>query len=70
MRLVILKHLNPHPLAPEVGCNGRREPPEVLHLHVLELGLAAAKEAIGISEGLSFFAFPFAVEVAAVRAVV
>ena len=44
--------------------------PEVLHLHVLELGLAAAKEAIGIGEGLSFLTHPFAVEVAAVGAVV
>ena len=42
----------------------------MLHPHVLELGLGPAKEAIGIREGLPFFAFPFAVEVAAVRAVV
>ena len=70
MRPVILKHLNPHPLAPEVGCNGRREPPEVLHLHVLELGLAAAEKAIGIREGLSFLTHPFAIDVAAVGAVV
>lgn len=42
----------------------------MLHLHVLELGLAAAEEAIGIGEGLSFLTHPFAVEIAAVGAVV
>ena len=42
----------------------------MLHLHALELGLASAKEAIGIGEGLSFLTHPFAVEVAAVGAVV